>query len=78
MRAFYGSLTAMTCILHGEMRISLKILNMILIEGHSNWLDGILHSSIGDTGPDRLDRYTCDIENTINIQILGDNRNPSQ
>ena len=50
-RAFYRLLTAMSCTLHGEMMIALKILNMILIEGYSNFIDGSSCPNISGAGP---------------------------
>ena len=78
VRAFCSLLIAMPHILHGEMRIALKILTMILIQGYSNCHDGILYPNIGGAGPERFDQCVSDAENLINTQTLGNEFNPSQ
>ena len=43
-------------ILHGEMRVALKILMMILIEGCSTFFDGSICHNVGGAGPARFDQ----------------------
>ena len=75
---FYSLLMAIPCVLYGEMRISLKILHMTLIEGYSNCADRSSYSNISGTRPARFDKHAHDIEIAINVEILGDECNPSQ
>ena len=60
------------------MRIALKILTMILIEGYSNCADGSLHPNIGGNGPARFDQCMSDVENLISTYTLGNAFDPSQ
>ena len=64
-------------ILHGEMRIYLKILTIIVIEGFSNCVDGSLCNNIGGAGPARFDQCMYDVQSLINTQTLGNDLNPS-
>ena len=78
MRAFHSVLTALPCMSHGEMRISLITLNKIFIEGYSNCVEGSTCSYIGGTGPARFTKCIEDIENIVSKYILGEEFNPVQ
>lgn len=71
VRAFYSLLITMPCILHGEMRLALSIINKCMIEGYSNCIEGTLHSNIGGTGTARFEKYIEEFEDIVNKKILG-------
>ena len=60
------------------MRIVLKFLTMILIEGFSNCVDGSPNPSVGGDAQARFDQSMSDVEKLINTQTLGNEFNPSQ
>ena len=71
VRAFYKLLTTMPCILHGEMRLALFILNKTMIEGYSNCIKGTLHRNIGSNGTARFEKYIKEFKEIVNTKILG-------
>ena len=71
VRALCSLSTATSRVLHGEMRIDLKFLTMILIEGHSTWLDGSFCHNIGGVGTALFGQHTSDVGKLINAQMLG-------
>ena len=71
-------LTTIPCMFHGEMRISIKFIQMIFIEGHSNCVDGNLCPNISGLGPARFNQHMLDVENVINDETLGEIDNEAQ
>ena len=60
------------------MRISLIVLNKIIIKGCSNYVNGTLNSGIRGSGPVRFDKHAVDVEDNVNKHMLGDEHDPAQ
>jgi hypothetical protein len=64
------------CILHGENRMGIKELSMLLLlEGISNVKKGKLYADIRGEGP-KMKKYIVDVERIINQSILGSKDDP--
>ena len=77
LHSFCYMLTAMTHMIHGEMIISLIVMNKTLIEGYSNCVNGSLNKEIGGSGLPRFEKHIIFIENVVSKKILGDEFNPA-
>ena len=64
------------CSLHAENRIGIKLLTMVLMEGFSNAVEGLLFAHI-TSAKERIKAFATQIENILNSQILGDDYGPS-
>lgn len=65
------------CSSHAENRIGIKLLTMVLMEGFSNAVEGLLFAHI-TSAKERIKAFATQIENILNTQILGDDYGPSQ
>jgi hypothetical protein len=65
------------CILHGENRVGIKLLTMVLMEGVSNAIERKIFGHINSI-KERIKAYAMSIENLLNQQILGDDDGPAQ
>jgi hypothetical protein len=77
--ALFLVMQAVPCILHYEDHLCKKILSMIISEGISNAEVGnILRKSSTMSKKVCMEAYIKQLENIINMEILGDEYNPTQ
>ena len=77
-RALFLLMQAIPCVLHMEMRVGLKLLTMLLLEGLSEAAAGSLTFPDARTVNQTVRAYVNVIETTINERVLGEEWNPSQ
>ena len=75
--ACFLMINAIPCILHMELRVGLKILTMLLVEGLSNVKERNLYVEIDSLGG-RISRFLQDVSEVVNKELLGTNENPTQ
>ena len=75
--AIFVIMDAAPCVLHGENRMGLKMLTMLLIEGLSNARDHKLYPNIRSEKT-RRELFIKKVEEHINTSILGCPGNPAQ
>ena len=76
--AFYCDEEACLCTLHLENSVSLVLIHLTLLEGHSNCEVESLFSKFGRSGSPRCKKYVEEIEARLNQNTLGAEENPSQ
>ena len=77
--ALYYLFRAIPCILHLEMRVGIKLLEQLFLEGETNAYEGKIFGHIrGDVGNTRFQKYVETTETIVNKQILGTEMSPSQ
>ena len=77
-RALFLLMQAIPCVLHMEMRVGLKILTMLLLDGLAAAKDSTLTFPGAKTEKQRVRAYVKEIEKIINENVLGEEWNPSQ
>jgi hypothetical protein len=67
---------AIPCVLHLENTVSLKTITMLIIDGVSSAVEGILFADVVSE-IERVDKYIATIELIVNTNILGSETSPS-
>jgi hypothetical protein len=75
--ALFLLMQAIPCVLHLENRVSLKTITMLIIDGVSSAVEGILFADVVSE-IERVDKYIATIELIVNTKILGSETSPSQ
>ena len=78
---YFVLLNTISCVLHYELRASIKILTQLLIEGLSNTLAGgsrTVEDGDGQTEGSRIKKFLEDVEKIMNREVLGSRNNPAQ
>ena len=75
--AYFLLMNMLPCVLHMENRNGIKILSMLLIEGRSNAKKKLLFIDVNAEGT-RVSRFVSEMENLINMSILGTCEDPCQ
>ena len=76
-QALFLLMQAIPCILHLENRVSLKMITMLIIDGVSAAMEGILLGHLASE-IERVDEYISMIQLIVNKTILGSETSPAQ